>query len=348
MALKKKEKELLAQAVMKPSILKSADPDILKNSLFFMEAAVQNPDVLKYADKKITQNWDIADYIIRKNGMAYRYFNREIKGDFGFALDAIKNTAEIIPYIHKSAQKEIHKMYSRGKHKVDKNLALFFAQTVDSYLGEYIGKYMDDKDVMMVAVAHYPLNFKYASDRLKGDIDLIKATYKANPYLFESSPFDEYKKLFIGEREFVLEVMRENDSPFISSEYADDEEVVRTAVAKEGVLIRYASARLREDKDFILEILANRQTSKKYEPFSILAYLSEDFRDDKEIVAACAMENASEYKHASEKVKSDADFALELMMNMGIDLYEMLTPEVKSNKDVVAFMKRKELEEKYF
>ena len=348
MVLTQKEKELLTQAVVKPSILKSADSEILRNSMFFLKAAPINPDVLKYADKTIRNNWNVAEKVVKQNGMAYRHFSSTIKRDFKIALDAIKNTPEVIPYILKNAQIEIHKMYSRGKHKVDKNLALFFAQTVESYLRDYIGKYTDDKEVMMVAVAYYPLNFKYASDRLKEDIDLIKAAYKANPYLFESPPFDEYKKLFIDERDFVLEVMRESGSPFISAEYADDEEIVRTAVAKEGVLIRYASSHLREDKDFILDLLANRKKNKKDDSYAILEYLSEEFQDDKEIVAACVMENVHEYRFASERVKDDADFAMELMINMGVDLLEMLTPEVKRNKDIVAFMKCKELEKKYF
>ena len=46
MALTKREKEMLALAVKKPSILKLADDEILKSKNFFLEAAAIKPDVL--------------------------------------------------------------------------------------------------------------------------------------------------------------------------------------------------------------------------------------------------------------------------------------------------------------
>lgn len=325
MTLKKKERELLAQAVAKPSILKSADPDILKNSLFFMEAAVQNPEVLKYADKKITQNWDVAEYIVQKNGMAYRYFSRAIKENVGYALDAIRNTTEITPYILKNAHKELCSMYSRGINKKDRNLALYFAQTLEFQLHSYIGDFVDDKDIMMVAVKNRASHIHSASPRLKNDIELLRAAYKENPYVFERGDLEKSKALFINDRDFILEVVRESEHTCIEPEYADDEELVMIALAKsirmymylsdrlhdrediakmavveDGELLRYTSDRLYNDRAFIESVVSLNPAA--------LEFVADKFQEDKEIVELAIKKDPRYFEFASDKLKGDADF----------------------------------------
>lgn len=312
MALKKKERELLAQAVAKPSILKSADPDILKNGLFFMEAAVQNPDVLKYADKKITQNWDIADYIIRKNGMAYRYFSRTIKERASYALDAIRNTAEITPYILKNAHKELCSMYSRGINKKDRNLALYFAQTLEFQLHSYIGDFVDDKEIMMVAVQHCAMHMHSASPRLKKDEELLRTAYKQNPYVFESGELEKSKALFINDRDFIIEVVRESEYTCIEPEYSDDEEIAMIALGKSFRMYMYLSDRLHDREDIAKMVIAEDE--------ELLRYASERLKNDTAFIESVVSLNPNVLEYVSDALKKNLDFVKAIFVHTPIIL----------------------------
>ena len=251
MALTKREKEMLALAVKKPSILKLADDEILKSKNFFLEAAVIKPDVLKYADKSLKESKWLAERLISNNGMTYRYFGREIKDEIGFALAAIENTPDVAPYILKDVQAGIASRYTRkGAKKASKNIALFFAQTIDMHIHVYIGDYIDDKEVMLVAVKHSGSNIRSASSRLQTDLDILKAAYKQNPHVFKNDThLEKSKALFIGDRDFIIEVLKETERPCIEPAYADDEEIVLLAMNKSRYMYRYASNRLRDRED---------------------------------------------------------------------------------------------------
>lgn len=325
MAFTKKEKELLAQVSSKPSILKSADPEILKNRKFVIKATTINSEVLKYVDKSFKDDWGLAELIISKDGMAYRYFSREIKEHAGYAFAAIENTVEVAPYILKKAHNELCSCYCRGGEKISRNLALYFAQTVEFQLHSYIGDYVDDKDIMMVAVKNRASHIRSASPRLKNDIELLRAAYKENPYVFGYGDEEKSKALFINDRDFILEVVRESEHTCIEPEYADDEELVMIALAKsirmymylsdrlhdrediakmavveDGELLRYASDRLYNDRAFIESVVSLNP--------AVLEFVADKFQEDKEIVELAIKKDPRYFEFASDKLKSDADF----------------------------------------
>lgn len=483
MALTAKEKDLLTKIGTKVSAMKTADPDTLGNIEFFMEAGVINPDVMKYADLNVKDNFNLAKYLVDKNGMTYRYFSTEIKWDASIALAAIENTPEIIPYILNRAENEIRYIYNQGEYKISRNLALFFANTVDMYsdgyiYDNYLKGYEDDREIMLASVKRYGEKIQLASERLLGDIELLKAAYKSNCYAFGDDPkLQKYKKLVVQDRDFIIANIREKPKYWdvaIEPEYADDEEIVtlameksmmayidaserlrdredlaRKAVVYDGEYLEYiserlrsdrcfiesiikenpsaleyvkeefasdrdivrlaveeepecfdyaadilkddedfiktlcasssmileyaserirdsesvfhyayqlpnrfgdeisfASERLRDDKEFVMELLTN--ITDEEEDIEILEYLSERLQDDEEVVAACVMLNTDEFEYASERLQFNAGFALTLMMNMELDIYDMLPEEVQADKEIREYMRREELRKKLF
>ena len=89
----------------------------------------------------------------------------------------------------------------------------------------------DDRDVVLRCVELKPDAIKYASSRLRGDMEIILAALSSKPLSKCSS-------------DTVLNLA--------STELQDDREVVLHCVTNDGEAIKHASARLRGDKEIIL------------------------------------------------------------------------------------------------
>ena len=332
MALTKTEQEMLALAVKKPDILKTADEKILKNKFFFLEAAAIKPDILKYADKSVRESEWLAERLISKNGMTYRYFGRTIKDNTGFALTAINNTPEVTPYILKAVQENIGNRYFHKGSKISRNVALFFAQTLDVQLHEYIGDYTDDKEVMLVAVKHYGGNFCSASPRLQMDLDIVKAAYMQNPYVFRNGTFEKCKALFIKDRDFIIEVARESDYPCIEPEYADDEEVVLLAMNKSNRLFMSCSERLRDREDIARMVLLTDS--------DLLPYVSKRLQKDKAFIQSVAAYNPTVLSYVSASWLKDREFIIDVLSNVPTDnkfsILYLLPKKFADDEEIVA------------
>ena len=85
---------------------------------------------------------------------------------------------------------------------------------------------------------------------------------------------------------------------YVPERLRDDEQVVREAVRKYGGSLEHASARLRDDKGFVLELVRGRSDS-------LLEHTSERLRDDQEIVLGAVRNDAGSLKHASERLRDD-------------------------------------------
>ena len=251
------------------------------------------------------------------------------------------------------------------KTKVTRNLAMYFAETTWVGIHLLIEDYWDDKEIVLLAMKCRGTSFRFVSERLQNDIDVIRAAYRSAPSTFEEPEYEQQKKRVFHDRDLIIASMKESWHPFIAPEYSDDEELckvalgvfpplfkdfserlrdneafVRIAAAARGDMISYASDRLRNDKEFILDLLTNRD---KYSGDSqttycgLLKYLPKHLRDDEEIVAACVMEWSPDYMSASRRLRMNADFAITLMETLEVDLFYMLTPTVSKNEAVLAY-----------
>lgn len=333
MALTKREQEMLTLAVKKPSILKLADDEILKSKDFFLEAAVINPDVLKYADKSLKESKWLAERLISNNGMTYRYFGRTIKGDTGFALAAIKSTHEVAPYILKNVQQDISKMYSRGKSKISRNLALFFAQTIDMQLHEYIGDFTNDKEVMLLAVKHCGSNIRSASPRLQMDLDIVKVAYKQNPYVFREGYLEKSKALIINDRDFIIEVVRESEHTCIEPEYADDEEIAMIALDKSVRMYMNLSDRLHDREDIARMVIAKDA--------ELLNYASKRLQKDRKFIESVVVTNPAVLEYVPSHWLKDKDYIIDVLSNVStkdnkISVLELLSKKFADDEEIVA------------
>ena len=258
-----------------------------------------------------------------------------------------------------------------SKYKDDKDVALAAVRTSVHNFYRLDKSLQNDMDVIKCAYRKDPTKFVKQEKIVEWAPD-------------EVNLLAPYRSAVVADREFILDCLINDGIDILEPEYADDMEIATLAITNAHVrantpgfwqdnrkrnlsmisdrlkdnkdfimlvtlvehsAISYASDRIKEDKDYILDLI--EYLSAKNE-FVFLRYLSESMQDDEEVVAACAMESAEEFKYASDRLLYNVDFALTLMMNMNIDVYDMLPDEVKESKAVREYIKRESLREKYF
>lgn len=139
----------------------------------------------------------------------------------------------------------------------------------------------------------------------------------------------------------------------LSDRLKDDEDFMLHATMIDVEAIMYASNRLKTDKDYILHLIQELSErvpdleAGEIEDFVLLEYLSDDMKDDKEIVAACVVENPAEFEHASNRLQHDCEYVVNLMMTYDLDLTDYLSEEVLSDKQVAEYLKTQDFKKRF-
>lgn len=136
----------------------------------------------------------------------------------------------------------------------------------------------DDKDTVMVAIKRDGYALKFVSDRLKNDRYIVqKAIYNSNGYAFE----------------------------FASEELRNDKELANSSLrSSDGETFKYIGESLKSDFKFI------KDAASKYN--SILR-IRDDCTSNRDIVLKAAISDLNSLKYASDDIKKDDKFLLEIL-----------------------------------
>lgn len=141
----------------------------------------------------------------------------------------------------------------------------------------------------------------YASEELRGDRDVILTSLK----YYGRSKTLEYasQKTIASDLELALCYVRE-DGLFlknISPELRSNHELVFTAVKQNGHALNYADAMFKNDqcKDLVIEVVKLNDVC--------LGYVSEAFREDREVVLAAVRSNGGSLLYACEALRNDRE-----------------------------------------
>jgi hypothetical protein len=135
----------------------------------------------------------------------------------------------------------------------------------------------DDEEVVLTALKTFNLSTKFASDRLKRDIEFIKKAIDIFPaaigYSIGDMRNDKEIALAAVKKAYVM-------CKYLPDRMKDDEDVIIEATRQMSISIsRYASKRLKEDKNFILKLLNDNKIKK-----DIIYFLSKKMRNDLDII----------------------------------------------------------------
>lgn len=199
-------------------------------------------------------------------------------------------------------------------------------------LYSFVEKFLDDKGVVMKMVGKYPQSIEFLEGwKLIEDIDVIKKTIESD------SSYLEYKGF--------------NDS------IRDNEEIVKPAVEKDGLLLRCASKRLQDMESIVNSAVDNNPEALGYVSESyierhrelVLRAVGKDgrvlryaprYKGDKEVVLEALKnikEEDSEYEiiyDIKETLFSQEDVA-QALLKYKASYYKKLPPEMRNKKNII-------------
>lgn len=125
----------------------------------------------------------------------------------------------------------------------------------------------------------------------------------------------------------------------------DDEEIMRKLIEEDGYVFKFASERLKNDREFVkyavskLGILIALDENVPHDLCDIkyaspLEFTPERFRDDEEIVLLAADEDPEALQSASQRLKNDRDFVLKIINIQALSL-KYAAPKFCNDREVV-------------
>jgi hypothetical protein len=184
-------------------------------------------------------------------------------------------------------------------------------------------KFKDDLEIVKIAVNRFYYNFKYASERIRGDENIVLEIIEINANIIEYSLIktdkifqkalalngstiqycpDSYKK----NRSIVISALNNLKDRYVCIleslpfEMRCDKEVVLLAVKKNGYDLKYADYLLKTDSEVVLS--AVKQNG------DLLEFADDLLQDNNEIVTqAVKSKNYHALEYASERLKNDRE-----------------------------------------
>ena len=159
------------------------------------------------------------------------------------------------------------------------NLGLQLMSKGIEYLEELDEVWRSDFFVMKSLMNRRVDAFQFASAEIRADRDVAFKVIEINAKMFK----------------------------FVAGNLNDDAELAKLAIYKShsGELLKYASDRLKDDKEFILDIISKKPIA--------LEFVSKRLQDDEDVVELAIKLNLNAFKYASMRFKDDKEFVLNLM-----------------------------------
>lgn len=141
-------------------------------------------------------------------------------------------------------------------------------------------------------------------------------------------------------RQVVLAAVRQDArhlADALDARMRDDEEIVLAAVSQNGGVLQYASERLKSEKDFVMKAVCHstKGTSDSEDPTRLVfAYISEDFKTDREVVLAAVRRTGMALKFAPKDFQNDREIVLAAVSEDG-RAFQYASQQLKEEKDFV-------------
>ena len=250
----------------------------LQNDVGILKLAVKGHNqAFGYIPEKWRTNKELIELVLagEVSSSSFEHFPIEYRDNYEIAKKVVGDDAGCYQYLS-------------DRLKNNKEISLIATSKSGSVLSEMPESMLDDKDVVLNALAHD--GWRYVdkiSERLKNDIDIVTAAVLSDNRSLEDFP-DNFK---------------------------DNEKVIEACLKGNGSAYKYFSERFKNDRNIALQMSAKWNFD--------LGSAPEIFRNDKEIVKNAVKEDANNFKHIGSALLKDFNFLKELfMLNDGV-LYHM-------------------------
>ena len=312
----------------------------------------------------------------------FSFASDRLRGDVPLALQCVTASSSMLAKValpaaadHSVIKKAVRSFPSAVVHihcdVLSKPLALELVRTSFEVFRHLPATFQEDRDIALVAVRDSRCATIYSSlcTNLKMDADLAIVAVTQN-----NASLRHVSKIVFSDRSFML-IAIEKDPLLLEqhSEFNDDREVVMKAVSTSGDTLRYASKRLKGDKEVVAKasphalqyaseelqndkklmlkaisgfpyiLKACKETRLGEDRDFVLAAVkvrgtalhgaSEALQDDDEVVRAAMQQDASAFRDASKRLRANRTLAIAAIAATPMSLY-FLEPPLRDDEEL--------------
>ena len=269
--------------------LEHASDRLRRDRRVVLTAVKQAGDGLEYADEVFRSDKEIVLCAVKDNGKLLETVSVELRNDKEVALAAVRQDGTAIKYVSEELRADLH--------------VGLVAITCEPEAIEFMPELTKVKEIMLAVVRNDPgarQSLMFASPEMRDDKQVV-----------------------------LLAVSRCGESlAYASERLRDDKDVVLAALKKDSSVSGHASARLLQDvdvfvasgshygtigpefahfsndKEAVMKFLASNSGS------SVLKFVDDNLRADKEVVVAACSKNGYDYASVPDEMKEDRDVLL--------------------------------------
>jgi hypothetical protein len=270
----KDDKEIVMKAVRKNGeLLKYVSSRLLRDPEITIEACKLGWHYLKYTTNEMKDNEHVVYTVCIKQGKALKYASDRLKNDkpFIFTLIKKKSGTECIQFAGKDILEDIE--IAVQTLKINGGALRYFSDEIK-----------DDYYLVSLAIKKNPECFHLASERLRGDKELINTILK-KLVKFEGI-FQDFSKELKEDKEFIIQLINNGVDiyDYLTPEVRIDEYICRASITMFHNMHHLKCPALQDDFDFVCELVSNPQTMHVKRNYH---YISERLRNDDRINNAC-------------------------------------------------------------
>jgi len=231
----------------------------LKNDIKFIKKAIMiNPEAFKYASRELKNDKDFILEIIREKPNILDFLNEEYKNNKNIVEEAVKKDGWSI-------------LYASEEMRNNKEIASLAVKNSYTSMQCLNAKLCDDADIVKIACdgEDKEVMMEYASQNLKQNSQFFEDMMEINPLTLE----------------------------YFCEEFKDQEDKILLAIFCDYRNFRYASDRLKSEKDFIIKVIELIDNHSNF----IYNTIDEKLKKDIEIILRIA--NNGSYIDISREIK---------------------------------------------
>ena len=293
-------------------------PDSIRNDKEVRTAYLnENPSVLgAFYPKQWCDDRDDALIVLPQWGFGIHLLSQRLRDDKDLVMMALgEGDTNKEAYVCEQSLLR----YVSDRLKDDKDVVLLAMQHFGLGLTYASDRLKDDKDVALAAVAHpnekekyfvaehgcrVECSYNFVSSRLKADREVALLAVQNNPWAYYFAPVDIKRDFEIALTAFNNFVNPEQLK--VPAEFLDDKSFILKTIQNGS--IKYASARLKDDKDVALAALKRAHDDYRY--------LSFERQKDPGLILLAAQDGLSNLYPANRKIlKRDGRYILEVNFN---------------------------------
>lgn len=309
------DRELVFDILMQKGELLEYFPRFSDDEEVVLEAVLQNSQAIEWASNYLKQKKSIMEAAVEKDGLLI-FFNFYTQ-DVGLVKKAVTQNGMALGKIN----------YHRDNQLIVK-IAVSNAGMALQYASDTLKNTLS---VVQLAVDNDPMAYQFASPTLKLNPNLAKAAVKNNGRALQFVP-DQIKT------QELVELALENCGsalPFAPDNFKDDWNTALSAVKKDPNVLKFVSARLKNDNEFLREV-------SKHVPYPyVLAYGLGNFKESKEFMLMAVEQNPLALSHAHHEMKRNFE-VVERAVTGNPDALQSAGPGMRRNPKLLALASRKE------